>query len=160
MCRERGSWNHTSFHMSGKSQTIGDLTVFQPSQILPTKESSGIVEDKSPEQGAFHFPTRPRRYGLGSKITISACNYFNSSRFVQSIPVPDTLLTFCFTRACLVTCKSAKKWYLMRMCICSGAPLTLVSNYEPETQFSLPPFNLDDTAPVWTKIPYPGLNCL
>ena len=50
--------------------------------------------------------------GLGSIIMIWA---FNSTRFVLSIP--DTLLTFCFTHACLVTCKSAKKWYLMRMCI-------------------------------------------
>ena len=28
------------FHMSGKSQTIGDFTVSRPSQILPTNESS------------------------------------------------------------------------------------------------------------------------
>ena len=35
-------------------------------------------------------------YGLGSIITISVCNLFNSTRFILSIP--DTLLTFCFTR--------------------------------------------------------------
>ena len=28
------------FHMSGKSQMIGDLTVSRPSQILPTNENS------------------------------------------------------------------------------------------------------------------------
>ena len=43
-----------------------------------------------------------------------ACHYFNSTRFVWSIP--DALLTFCFY-ARLVTFKSYKKWYLMRMFI-------------------------------------------
>ena len=54
-------------------------------------------------------------YGVGPIKTISACNYFNSSRFVWSIP--DTLLFHTH----LVTCKSAKEWYLMRMyisCLC------------------------------------------
>ena len=54
-------------------------------------------------------------YGVGPIKTILACNYFNSSRFVWSIP--DTLLFHTH----LVTCKSAKEWYLMRMyisCLC------------------------------------------
>ena len=54
-------------------------------------------------------------YGVGPIKTISACNYFNPSRFVWSIP--DTLLFHTH----LVTCKSAKEWYLMRMyisCLC------------------------------------------
>ena len=56
--------------------------------------------------------------GLGPIITILACNKFNSTRFVQSIP--DTLLF----HARLVTCRSAKKWYLMRVCVTDCVPLT------------------------------------
>ena len=51
------------FHMSRKSQTIGDFTVSRRSQILSTNENSKswispIVwdEDKSGESGAFLFP--------------------------------------------------------------------------------------------------------
>ena len=42
----RGSWNHTSFHMRGKSQTIGDFTVSLPSQNLPTNEIEIVWDDR------------------------------------------------------------------------------------------------------------------
>ena len=51
------------FHMSGKSQTIGDFAVSRSSQILPTYENmesyiSPMVGDKSGESGAFLFSRR------------------------------------------------------------------------------------------------------
>ena len=54
------------FHMSGKFQTVWDLTVSRPSQILPTNEnskskylrSSGMNGNKSGESGAFLFSRR------------------------------------------------------------------------------------------------------
>ena len=64
--------------------------------------------------------------GLGPIITIAACNKFNSTRFVQSIP--DTLLF----HAHLVTCKSAKKWYLMHMCMSWLCPFNLYIQYVPK----------------------------
>ena len=57
------------FHMSGKSQTIGDFTVSKLSQILPTNENSKsqispIVWDGQGQIGRIGsvsiFPTRPR----------------------------------------------------------------------------------------------------
>ena len=42
--RRRPRWKNVSlkpsFHMSGKSQTIGDFTASRLSQILPTNENS------------------------------------------------------------------------------------------------------------------------
>ena len=57
------------FHMSGKSQTIGDFTVSRLSQILRLMKtrnrryprSSGMDGDKSGESGAFLFSRRIRR---------------------------------------------------------------------------------------------------
>ena len=54
------------FHISAKSQTIGDFTVSRLSQILPTNEnskskisrSSGMDGNKSGETGAFLFSRR------------------------------------------------------------------------------------------------------
>ena len=55
------------FHMSGKSQTIGDFTVSRLPQILPINENSksyrypwspGMDGDKSGELGAFLFSRR------------------------------------------------------------------------------------------------------
>ena len=46
---------------------------------------------------------------------VSACNQFNSTRFV-CLEYSGYASHF-LIHVCLVTCKSARKWYLMRMCI-------------------------------------------
>ena len=70
-----------SFHMSGKSQTIGDFTVFLPSQTYPTNgnrrhpQSSGMVAGKS---GVFLFSRRvPDSYdGRRSFPTYENSNFY------------------------------------------------------------------------------------
>ena len=55
-------------------------------------------------------------YGLGSIIMISACNYFSWTLQGLFWVFLGIRFSLSGSLACLVTCKSAKKWYLMSMC--------------------------------------------
>ena len=72
----------------------------------------------SPEKsiGEFSINKWVLWYGLRSEITISACNYFK-----VCLEYSGYASHFLF-QARLVTCKSAKKWYLIRMCISCLCP--------------------------------------
>ena len=74
----------------------------------------GFPWTKPSVNSQWYIEKRVLWYGLGSIITISV---WASSTLQGLFWVFRILFPLSVSRACLVTWKSAKKWYLMRMCI-------------------------------------------
>ena len=111
-------------HFSPLSEVFVDVWLFLDTSIGEFENGIRIIMEYGIQQSHKKWALW---HDLGSIIMILTCNFCSSS--------PQGLFRYsgCFSLSvsracmCLVTCKSAKKWYVMRMCIswlCPSKALT------------------------------------